>query len=644
MNINQLVFRNLKKNLKNYYLYVFALVFSVALYFSFVTLQYSPALDDVKGSIKGGASIKAASVLLIAIVGIFLLYANSIFIKRRGKEIGLLQLIGMTKQKIAKLLNAENFILYVFSMAVGIIAGFIGSKLMLMVLFKVSGVNAIAHLHFSGMALLQTLIVFFIIYGLIMLRNRRFISKQTILSLFRTTSSTEQRVKKISVFEIIIGVFGIVLIGSGYYISSQLLSGTYSSMLALFLAMIYILASVIIGTFLFYKGSVSFIANIVRKRKNGYLAIHEVLSLSSIMFRLKSNALLLTIITTVSALAIGLLSLSYISYYSAEKTAEQQIPSHFVMGSEKEANTFARALSDKHIAYEKKQFKVIQADFDAKKIMDSELQSLKKDPGVLTLPVISEKNAPHIHVENNEVILSGYSDLLKKFMPIQSSGDVKLLIKKPLDLKVIDMKKDYIISYKFTFGGPVAVVSQSVFEQLDQQKDPKLQLENNQYNAINLKDDKNLEQANDVFTSLKLSENSMSQLASAQQQKQTMGLMMFVVGFLGLSFLVTSGCILYFKQMNESEEEQSSYTILRKLGFTEKDLLKGIRLKQLFNFGIPLIIGLLHSYFAVQSGWFLFGGELWAPMLIVMSIYTVLYSVFGFLSVQYYKKVIKESL
>ncbi len=645
MNINQLVFRNLKKNLKNYYLYVFALVFSVALYFSFVTLQYSPALDDVKGSIKGGASIKAASVLLIAIVGIFLLYANSIFIKRRGREIGLLQLIGMTKQKIAKLLNAENFILYVVSMAIGIIAGFIGSKLMLMVLFKVTGVNAIANLHFSGMALLQTLIVFFVIYGLIMLRNRWFINRQTILSLFRTTSSTEQRVKKISVFEIIIGVLGIAFISSGYYISSQLFTGTYTSMLALLLAMIYILASVIIGTFLFYKGSVSFIANIVRKRKNGYLAIHEVLSLSSIMFRLKSNALLLTIITTVSALAIGLLSLSYISYYSAEKTAEQQIPSHFVMGSEKEANTFTRALSDKHIAYETKQFKVIQAKFDAKKIMDSEIKNMNNDPGVLTLPVISEKNAPNIHVKSNEVILSGYSDLLKKFMPIQSSGDVKLLIKKPLDLKVIDMKKDYLISYNFTFGGlPVAVVSQSVFEQLDQQKDPKLQIENNQYHAVNIKDDQNLEQANDVFTSLKLGDNSMSQLATTQQQKQTIGLMMFVVGFLGLSFLVTSGCILYFKQMNESEEEQSSYTILRKLGFTEKDLLKGIRLKQLFNFGIPLVVGLLHSYFAVQSGWFLFGGELWTPMLIVMSIYTVLYSIFGFLSVQYYKKVIKESL
>ena len=119
---------------------------------------------------------------------------------------------------------------------------------------------------------------------------------------------------------------------------------------------------------------------------------------------------------------------------------------------------------------------------------------------------------------------------------------------------------------------------------------------------------------------------------------------MFIVGFLGLTFLITSGCILYFKQMDESEEEKPNYTILRKLGFTETDLLKGIQIKQMFNFGIPLILGLLHSYFAVQSGWFMFGTELWTPMIIVMVLYTALYSIFGLLSVLYYKKVIHSSL
>jgi len=96
--------------------------------------------------------------------------------------------------------------------------------------------------------------------------------------------------------------------------------------------------------------------------------------------------------------------------------------------------------------------------------------------------------------------------------------------------------------------------------------------------------------------------------------------------------------------MDESEDEKPNYTILRKLGFTENDLLKGIKIKQLFNFGIPLIVGLLHSYFAVQSGWFWFGTELWTPIIIVMIVYTALYSIFGILSVLYYKKMIKEAL
>ena len=60
MNVNSLILKNLKKNIKNYYLYVFALVFGVALYFAFVTLQFDPALDQTKGDVKGAAAIKVS--------------------------------------------------------------------------------------------------------------------------------------------------------------------------------------------------------------------------------------------------------------------------------------------------------------------------------------------------------------------------------------------------------------------------------------------------------------------------------------------------------------------------------------------------------------------------------------------------------
>ena len=647
MSVNQLIFRNLKKNLKNYYLYVFALIFSVALYFAFVTLQYDPAMDETKDSIKGAAAIKAASVLLVAIVSIFLLYANNIFIKRRSKEIGLFQLIGMTKSRIFNILTAENFILYFGSLVIGSFIGFAVSRLILMILFKITGVDAVASLHFSSQALIQTVVVFCVIYLFIMLMNYVFIKRQSILSLFRVVSSTEGKVKKMSIFEIIIGIIGVVSIISGYYISTKLFSGDFTTVTELFGAMIFILGSVIIGTYLFYKGSVSFIFNVIRKKKDGYLNINQVLSLSSIMFRMKSNALLLTIITTVSALAIGLLSLSYISYYSAEKMAESQVAGDFSFINAEDADQFKRELASNDIPFNEKKVDVIQVDANLKEILGN-LNGLMVDPKAMTIPVISDNAVKNIDVPKGDTIFTGYNDLLQKFMSLKDSGPIELKGQnETVPLQYLGLKKDFVISGYFTNGGqPIAIVDETVFDRLRKDVNPEIQKESSLFIGITLKDEANLEKSNDIFKKMNVNDDNSfsSRLEISNTQKNMMGLIMFIVGFLGLTFLITSGCILYFKQMGEGEEEKPNYTILRKLGFTQGDLLKGIHAKQIFNFGIPLVVGLFHSYFAVQSGWFLFGSEVWTPMIIVMVIYTGLYSIFGLLSVMYYKKVINEAL
>jgi bacitracin transport system permease protein len=646
MSINHLILQNLKKNLKNYYLYVFALVFSVALYFAFVTLQFDPAMNEAKGSIKGAAAIKTASILLVAIVSIFLLYANNMFIKRRSKEIGLFQLIGMTKSKIFRILTIENFILYFGSLLIGIFIGFSISKLVMMILFKITGVEDVATLRFSTEALVQTVVVFTIIYFFIMLLNFIFIKRQSILSLFRVLSSTEEKVKKVSLFEMIYGILGIIMILLGYFISSKLFGGDFTTMAELFLAMLFILASVIIGTYLFYKGSVRFIFYVIRKKKDGYLNINEVLSLSSIMFRMKSNALLLTIITTVSALAIGLLSLSYISHYSAERLAQDNVVADFSLTNKQDAENFKEALAGNEIKYNEKMIDVIQVYANIEKIAESKLEDLNSDPLNMTIPVISDKAAGSVDLTAEETLFTGYNDLLRKFMPLKSSGPIELKGKNEvIPQNYLGLRKEYIVSYYFTSGGlPVAVVDETIFERLKKDIDPEIQKESTLYIGIDLQDESNLEEANDLFQNMTFTGKNDSLLEMSNKQKRNIGLIMFIVGFLGLTFLVTSGCILYFKQMDESEEEKPNYTILRKLGFTQGDLLRGIQAKQIFNFGIPLVIGLAHSYFAVQSGWFMFGTELWTPMIIVMLLYTALYSIFGILSVLYYKKVIKDAL
>ncbi|APQ61870.1 MULTISPECIES: FtsX-like permease family protein [Paenibacillus] len=646
MNINLLILKNLKKNLKNYYLYVFALIFSVALYFAFVTLQYDPSMDEVKGSVKGAASIRAASVLLVAIVCIFLLYANNIFIKRRSKEIGLFQLIGMTKNKIFRILSAENLILYFSSLFIGIGVGFSFSKLVIMILFKTTGVEAIATLYFSNQALTQTLIVFGIIYLLIMLMNYSFIKRQSILSLFRVTSTTEGKIKKISIYEMIIGIIGVSFIALGYYVSSKLFGGDFTSMNELFMAMVFILGSVIIGTLLFYKGSIRFISNIIRKSKGGYLNINEVLSLSSIMFRMKSNALLLTIITTVSALAIGLLSLSYIAYYSADQAAEDNVPSHFAMTNVPDAEKFKTLLQEHDIKYLEKKIEVIQVSVNTAQIMDTPLEGLNIGANSMTLPVISDQSVKGTDVSPGQTILTGYNDLLQKFMSLKNSGPLDLKgNKEVIHQQYVGLKKEYVIPYYFTAGGlPTVIVDETIFERLKKDANPEIQKKSSLYIGIDMINAEQIKEADRLFAAANFNDQQTSRLEMSSNQKRNMGVIMFVVGFLGLTFLITSGCILYFKQMDESEDEKANYTVLRKLGFTQSDLLRGIKIKQLFNFGIPLVIGLSHSYFAVQSGWFLFGTEIWMPMIIVMVLYTALYSIFGILSILYYKKVIKSAL
>ncbi|WP_127582946.1 ABC transporter permease [Paenibacillus koleovorans] len=647
MSISHYIFQNLKSNLKHYYLYVFALIFSVALYFAFVTLQFDPALDATKGSIKGAAALKAGSILLVAIVTVFNLYSNNIFVKRRSKEIGLLQLIGMTKSTIFRVLVAENCMLYFGSLAIGVFVGFSMSKLILMILFKITGVNAIATLQFSSQALLRTILVFSVIYLFIMLVNFIFIRRQTILSLFQFRTSTEDKVKKVSGLEAVIGFVGLLLIAVGYYVSSKLFGGDFTTMVGLFGAMIFILFSVISGTYMFYKGSVRLILNAVRKRMDGHLSVRNVLSLSSIMFRMKSNAMLLTVITTVSALSIGLLCLSYIAYYSVEKTSAQYFPSQFTFSHPQEAERFKTALNEKQIAFQETRIEVLLASTDLTLVMGPEVEQIDMGLSHTLLTVVADTSVHLGDLAEDQILLTGSNDLMSRFMPFRSAGGTLVLTgrENKTELQYLGLKDQFVVSQYFTIR-PVAVVDEAVFKRMQQDLDPDIQNKSPVYTGIDISNESQLTAADEIFRSLAFSKESFSTSRQAEigQTKQLMGLTIFVVGFLGLTFLITTGCILYFKQMDESEDEKPSYTILRKLGFTQGDLIQGIQLKQLFSFGIPLAVGLLHSYFAVQSGWFLFGTALWTPMMIVMIVYTLLYSIFSVLSVLHYKKVISQSL
>lgn len=661
MSLSKLVLRSMKKNMKHYYLYFFALIFSVTLFFSFVTLQNNAdVLETVSKSGTATAGFGAATYILYFIVLFFVLYANHLFMKRRSKEVGLYQLIGMTKGLIVRLLAIESILLFVGAVILGMLAGFFSSRLFAMILLRVLEKEALVTMTFSMEALQKSIIVFVILLVIVLVQMAWMIHRVSLLSLFSAAKQADERVKRFSPLQMAIGFIGLVLIVYGYYASTKLFD--IESAGNLFVNMMIILATTIGGTFIVFRFSVAFIMNSIRLKKNGHLTVRDVLALTPIMHRMKSNAKSLTLITVLTGVSLGITTLSYIGYYSSESSAFSQVPGDYIL-LEDNGQEFLKKLEDENIAFDKIDYRLQGVIASVGQLLSEEEQRegnpfYNMEGTIYTLPISDYQQInPDASISGNEVILTNYGGYMAAMFKLEkdrnivvSAGELKETF------HVVDIQDNSIISGIVTAGGggPIFVVTDEMFEKLAVQSEL---FPWHKQATINLKSKEDIAQAEELY--IQTGAGVISALDSNGQSKQfiqssfeserkeyieDLGITIFTTAFLGLAFLMTTGSILYFKQMSEAEEERGSYTILRKIGFAERDILKGIYMKQAFNFGVPLVIGLLHSYFAVKSGWFLFGSELTTPLWIAMSCYIALYAIFAFLSVGYYKKVIRESL
>lgn len=659
MSLSKLVLQSMKKNMKHYYLYFFALIFSVTLYFSFVTLQNnSEVWAAVQMSGTAAAGFKAATYILYFIVLFFVLYANHLFMKRRSKEIGLYQLIGMTKGLIVRLLAIENILLFVGAVIIGMLAGFFSSRVFAMILLRVLEKEALVTMTFSTQALQQSMIVFAILLIIVLIQMAWMIHHVSLLSLFSAAKQADERVRRFSALQMVIGFMGLILIVYGYYASTKLFD--IESAGNLFINMIIILATTIGGTFLVFRFSVAFIMNTIRLKKKGHLSIQDVLALTPIMHRMKSNAKSLTLITVLTGVSLGVTTLSYIAYYSSEASAYSQVPGDFIL-LEEQGHSFLEKLEENNIAYDKIDYRLQGVTASVGQLMSKKQQDnplYTMEGTIYTIPLSDyQQSVPEAKLSGNEVILTNYGGYMAEMFPLEKDHDLVVSAGELEEtFHVVDVHDKSVISGIVTAGGggPIFVVTDDMFKSLTTQA--ALYPWHHQ-TTITLKSNEDVAAAEILYiqsnAGIIMAEDDKGKTQQYTQSSyegkrkdniESLGLTIFTTAFLGLAFLMTTGSILYFKQMSEAEEERGSYTILRKIGFAEKDIMKGIYMKQAFNFGVPLVIGLLHSYFAVKSGWFLFGTELTAPLWIAMCCYIALYTIFAILSVGYYKKVVRESL
>lgn len=640
MTTRKLVIRSMRKNIKMYYLYFFAMIFSISLYFIFSTLQNDQTIVTmVEASMNFSTAFQVAGILLIFITIVFTMYATSIFIRRRSQEIGLYQLIGLSKAWITRVLILEHTILGLGALLIGILVGALLSRLFLLLFMNLIGIEAMVGLTFSSQAVIQTIAVFTCLIAVTSLQIIWTVYRSTLLQLFQANNQNDYFVKRPSIVSSILGLAGLSLIGFGYYVSTLIVD---HADLLMFL-MLLVLASTILGTYLVFRTTISWILYVYRKKQNGNLGLYNSLSVAPLMHRMKGHANSLTLITVLSAMTITMISLSYSLYYSTEKDVRLAMPFDFaVENMQAEAAIISSKLEEEQIEFDHYELDAIRFD-GAWVEQDPNVDNRHRTFMLFSteqmvqagLDVESPQDGEAIY-HNTRAIIEGMENSYPKYVEYPSNDEVNRLT-------VSNFKLENVMNYRFY--GEQLLVSEETFKRMKDSIQENEYKEFLTFEVFHLLDTEKSDTASDIFLTNVDSDLYITDFYSAYEgSRQNYGLLIFIAGLLGFVFILSTGSILYFKQMTEAEQEKTYYRTLRQLGFQVNEMMKGIVRKQLFVYLIPLGIGLIHAAFALNVGSVLIAASMLTPIIISMAAYIVIYLMFTVVTIRYYKSIVTNAL
>lgn len=569
---------------------------------------------------------------LFVIIIIFLMYANRLFIKRRTKSFALFQLIGLSRKDLMRMMMLEQAIIFIGTTVIGLLLGLFGSRLLLLIVKKTAQIPLDIKILFEPAALTVTMILVVISFILIMVQSFIFIKRRSIIQLMYDVQQSEATQANMTKAEMTFGILGIAMIGLGYYLSTIMLKNIELTLISAFL----ILFLTVVGAYFFFRSSVSLIFKSLKRSKRGYVNVTDVVFTASIMHRMKKNAFSLTVIGIISAITITLLSFATISKANIENNVNGLAPHEFTYINEGEAQKLEAYLNAKNIPYNKVVQHVIEVP-----IVHSD-KALHKD--VNSLPIISDAEVDKMDVNPGEITLVNYFKVSETFIGLDKGVTIDLGRKeKHAPLEITETSPYNVLSYRAALGRSVGIIDHKTFEMLkatqikDKDNPPITQVG---FDLKSAKDVVKVESANEQFNQML----PQSRTSLEKEQLAFSGMFLFVSGFLGVAFLIIAGCIIYIKQMDENEDEMANYQILRKMGYTHQDMFKGLALKIAFNFGLPLIIGLGHAFFAARAFNTLMNGVDFAPVIFAMTVYAVIYLIFAVLAYYHSRRVIKFSI
>lgn len=278
-----------------YYPYFAACIFSVFTYFVFSSILLNDLIATLPRSAYAWMMLEIGRMLLAIILFLFLIYANSFLVKRRQKEFGLYHILGLEKKHIGSMMFFETVLIYVITLAGGIVLGLVLAKLLFLILLRMSGMTADVEFVFSPKAFEQTLIFFFWVFAINFANDLWRVGKAKPVELMSGSKKGEKEPRFLWFYALL----GILTLGIGYRISikSELNSAIFMDFfLAVFL--------VVIGTYLlFTSGSIVFL-RFLKRKKRIYYKPRNFITISGMLYRMKKSAASLSNLCIFSTMVI----------------------------------------------------------------------------------------------------------------------------------------------------------------------------------------------------------------------------------------------------------------------------------------------------------------------------------------------------
>lgn len=602
----RLAIDNMKKNKGTYIPYMITCIGCIAMLYLMLFINVNPGIEKMHGGRDAQAIISLGIVVVGIFSCIFLLYSNSFLMKRRQKEIGLYNILGMEKGHISKMMLLETIFSSVISLFFGCLLGVLGSKLALLLFLKLIHIPAQFGFYICWEGIGICVCAFGGIFLLTLFFNLRRVHLSKPIELLRGSNVGEREPKA----KWLMALIGFACLGGGYYIAITTES-PLETLGYFFIAVLLVMA----GTYLVFTAGSIAILKILRWKKSFYYKMKNFTSVSGMIYRMKQNAMGLASICILSTGVLLMLSSTVSLNFGIENIVQNRYPNDVNIGIRyvtlKEARSvipfIENALKKEQIPYKNYEHSILM-DI-ACSLEDGELvfrnpgETLVDSVGVLS--VISEDSyeklvGEKVELENGQVISYG-----------QTSGETLRI--QGVDFQVKEWMKEWPLNSSYSVYGEIraVVVTDEDYNRIDQMQREAYDVPSttNLEIGIDLEGTVDRERAVDCRTRMEKYLTELKDSGMISQESWILnetrmenyevfyslnGGLLFLGILLGGMFLMGTAMIIYYKQMSEGYEDKGRFEIMRKVGMSRREVKSSIRRQILMVFFLPLLMAVLH--------------------------------------------------